>query len=164
MDPQQPLGVVVGLDLQERGMRLAFLANDVVLLPWNLPFRKQFSFFRTLRAFERFWTPLLGEYDPRPVIAVKDVADLDLLLWLQNRNGRILELNPHDLQPFLNEAGELDVPKPYRRAYALASCAATKLWAPFHLYHIGQTLNELNWALRSMEREIGRISAACEPR
>lgn len=151
--------LVVGLDQRSSGtVRLAFLDPEAVGYPdtWDL------HSCRNLRGFERYWDTRFKKVEPprRIIVGLGYYEVPGLALWLAERGVRCLDLQTHDLRPFLRESLDYEVPPRYRRAHALAQCAAVKLNVPTVLAQLHTQLNELNFALREVERALSRAAAA----
>ena len=151
--------LIAGLDVRSNGsIRLAFVEPEAVGYPNTVDLHRCVS----LRAFERYWDCCFAkEKSDRHLIVGMDCSDKSgLMLWFAERHVTILDLRGHDLRPFIHESANYETPPRYRRAHALAQCAATKLTMPSQLASLYQTLNDLNFHLREVERGLNRVAAA----
>jgi len=152
--------LVVGIDVRVNTVRLAFLNPQAV----DYPNTDDLHSCLGIRAFERYWEhrfpPECAALQPK-LIAGFDVPNPPgLPLWLMERHVNLMDLHGHHLPPFLRRSADYEVPRRYRRAHALAQCAALKLTAHREITHLHATMNELNYHLRDVERALQRLKAA----
>ena len=149
--------MVAGIDLRLDGsVRLAFVDHEAVDYPTAADLH------RNLRAFERYWNRRFKT--DRPIdLSVGLASPGALRPWFEERHVRVVDLEGHDLKPFLRESVNYETPPRYRRAHALAQCAALRLAAPHVLHQLHSRLCELNFHLREVEKTLHRVAAASTP-
>jgi hypothetical protein len=152
--------LVAGLDTEQGAFNLAIIDAEADHFPWTDDLHRP----RSLRSFERFWDHRFHcsepKSDPPQIVAVGGVDHPALILWLASRGVTVRVLQGIDMAPFIREAADYGIPRPFRRAHAIAQCVATPLRACRDLSLIAITLQDLNFSLQQAEHTLLRLAAA----
>lgn len=147
-----------GLDIDLDGkVRVVFIDQEAAEYPDTTDLHRC----STMRTFERFWEKRFKNDDQPVIVGLQNPDPPGLPLWLAERGASVLDLGHFNLLPFLEEATNYEIPFFYRRAHALAQCAAIRTTAPQQLQQLHGTIFELNFHLRELEKALYRISSAC---
>lgn len=148
--------LVAGVDASDDNyIRVAFLDS----LRGECSYTENLHRYRNLRALHRrWWVP---HEDGAPVAAaVLSTSDVGLARWFEDRHIQVHTFQPCQMYPFLQEARELEVPRRFRLAHALARCTATKLTAYRQLHELNMTFSELTFLLRNAQAGLARLTSA----
>ena len=152
--------LVVGLEIRDVDrVRIAIVDPKTD----SYPHTDEFYSCRSLQSFERFWDWRFDEASRQKLQIVAGLLDPDppsILLWLMQSQCTPVTVDDCDLLPFLREAADYEIPPKYRRAHALAQCAATKQMAKHWISQLHAQLSDLNLHLRDVERALRRLDAA----
>lgn len=153
--------LVAGLDVEQDVFKVAIINPQADHFPWTDDLHRA----RSLHTFERFWKrrfhPITWTPDPPPIVAVSAVQHPGLMLWLETRGARVEILKGFDLEPFLRQAVNYEIPRSFRRAHALAQCISTRIRARRDLRTVAATLNEINFQIQDATQTLWRLAAVC---
>ena len=154
-------GVTVGLDITTTtSMRI------VILDPLNgiLPHTDELRCCRTPRSVTRYWKQRFPSPSAeRVILAVNSTLCPDLLAWWQNQGVNVLIVAEYRLWPFLLEAENCEIPKPFRTAHALANFASHRSYPYEFIADAWKVLSDINGLLSNLETTMHKLSAALRP-
>jgi len=116
--------------------------------------------YRDLRAFDRRWWRRHENFGFIAAAITLDSNNPEKAKWFSERHIAFHVIQPNQMQPFLEEARELEVPRRYRRAHALARCAAIRIGATSFVKQLDARFDELVLALHDAQADLRKYTAA----